>query len=267
MHEDYNRIALYHQVSSLHNSGLKPRLIAELTRCPEDTVRHWIRRDRHPLSNFNQVNLSPSAELSYVIGAVFGDGSLVKAVQHRKGKKWGTHYRIKLSAKDREFVVHFNHCLSKIISRANPYILKRTHRNSMYTVVAKSKILFDFLKGKKVREFKPIIDLYPAEFIRGFADSEGGVSDNHGTPQIRIYNTNLELLCFIRDLLGNRFNIESSIYKAKSVYVLDIAGKDDAYKFTSRIGFNIRRKQDKLEMWVKNLTLKDRFSLGVLDEA
>jgi intein-encoded DNA endonuclease-like protein len=109
-----------------------------------------------------------------------------------------------------------------------------------------------------------------AAFIRGFADSEGSVNKRG---YICIYNADQRLLTYIMDLL-RRFNIESTGQKPTSTrrgtVIRDprtgkkyVANKDcyriyirsrSSVSFYKHVGFTIRRKQRRLENYVKRTT-------------
>jgi intein-encoded DNA endonuclease-like protein len=105
-----------------------------------------------------------------------------------------------------------------------------------------------------------------AAFIRGFADSEGSVSEEG---YIRIHNTDYRLLEYVKDLL-KRLGIESTgpwperrqaktfcdpktmkrYRHNKEVYYIYIRA-DSNINFYKNISLTIRRKQRRLENYVK----------------
>jgi len=110
-----------------------------------------------------------------------------------------------------------------------------------------------------------------AAFLRGFADSEGSVKK---IGQIYIYNTDLRLLTYIQELL-KKFGIESTgpkLLTRRGTVIRDprtgkqyMAKKDCYYiyirtssytNFYKYIGFTIKRKQQRLEEYIKRTTRK-----------
>ena len=85
------------------------------------------------------------------------------------------------------------------------------------------------------------------EFLRSFFDDEGSVvkQGNHGI--IRLYSINLEGLRQIQKML-NEFEINSKIDAGfglkRNVFAIVIK---DLTQFHKKIGFNLKRKQEKLE--------------------
>jgi len=200
----------------------------------------------------NFPDLSPSHELAYIIGVMLGDGHL-----HYNG----SNYEVELGAKDRCFVEEFSRCLTKIMKRDKPYPLWKWKHQEAFTTRATSKFLFHFLKD--YRGIKSVIDVFPADFIRGFADSEGHVAHKTRTlVSVGMSNTELWYLSFIQMLLKSRFNIHSNLQLScrregrKTCYSLMIHRKHDVELFTQRIGFTIPRKQDRLTDFLTNLNIK-----------
>jgi intein-encoded DNA endonuclease-like protein len=109
-----------------------------------------------------------------------------------------------------------------------------------------------------------------AVFIRGFADSEGCV-DKRG--YIFILNTDLRLLTYVKELLrrlgiestGPMLNQRGTIINDPRTWKKYSRNKDEYYiyirassnmNFYRYIGFTIRRKQMRLESYVKRTTRK-----------
>jgi intein-encoded DNA endonuclease-like protein len=124
-----------------------------------------------------------------------------------------------------------------------------------------SKSLFQFLKEKNLSLFKPIIERYPCLFIRGFADAEGcAYIDSHKKYRyvgIKLYNGNLELLEFIKDLLL-KLGIDSTLQTMhlkpprKVYYSININRRESVRRFADKIGFTIQRKSNKLGLVSQN---------------
>jgi len=222
------------------------------------TVENWIYGITKPRPYVypHAVNLNPSKELSYVLGVYYGDGSAWKS---NKG------FFIELQVKDRDFIDEFNRCISWVLNRKKiyPTYVKR----ELFKITTCSKLLYEFLK-KPLEEHKIIIKNFPAEFLRGFYDSEGCVvyrKQKWGKPRIDVdvCNTDLSLLNYIKDILACHFSIYPSkkvhIVKAKpmivggelrhfkkDVYHICISAQESVQKFYNQIGFSIKRKQEKL---------------------
>jgi intein-encoded DNA endonuclease-like protein len=147
---------------------------------------------------------------------------------------------------------------------------KPRYRNDVgkYVVEVRSQTLYELLK-------KPV-DLDGLEkyiehckrcmtaFLRGFADSEGSVSE---VGYIYIYNTDYRLLEYIKELL-KRLAIETTGPKPKNRQGTIARFRNGSYKrrkdsyyiyigagsnmnFYKNIGFTIKRKQGRLENYIR----------------
>jgi len=189
-------------------------------------------------------DLSPTPELSYVLGVCYGDGSKIcESSPTQTGRK----YRIRLNVRDRSFAEEFARCLSEVIGRDEIPVTERTiggGGTKGYRARACCKILYQFIK-KSLQEHKKIVEKNPAPFIRGFFDSEGSVDSN----RIRVVNSNRKILKYVRELLTHHFSISSHIWSEeqmgkgdKTRFVLQVKAQDSLDKFWKKIGLANREK-------------------------
>ena len=252
------RMELYNRAMKLKKErGWGYWKIAKELEISPPTVGHWLYSGTRPDCAYNLPDLTPSPELCYIIGTYWGDGSTSKNLSA---------YSIQLNAKDRDFVEEFVACLGKIFNRDKPSIY--TTAKNAYAVNFRSKKLYEFL-SRPLEEHKPTIEKFPAQFLRGFFDSEGGVCsyvDSNGYWHQCIYadNTNLTLLNYVRDLLERHFSIATpqitighrkgdtnlglgyEIRATKDCYRLRFGKREDTEKFYREIGFSIKRKMERL---------------------
>ena len=89
------------------------------------------------------------------------------------------------------------------------------------------------------------------EFLKAFFDDEGSICKEGKRGIIKLYSINLQGLRQIQKLLIG-FNIQGKIYPGyglkRNVYAILIR---DLRLFHDKIGFNLKRKQDKLEKFIK----------------
>ena len=206
--------------------------------------------------------LRPSEELAYVIGVKVGDGYAGKS---RHTVKSYNRVRIGLKVKDREFAEEFGRCLAEVLGRRpiNPRYRKSLGR---YVVEIRSQTLYELLKKptdlERLKKYIEHCERCTAAFIRGFADSEGCVKKGG---YIFIYNTDYELLTYVKDLLkllgiestgpwpkrlqGKTFydpkTMKRYTYKKECFHIYIRAGSN--VNFYKNIGFTIGRKQRHLE--------------------
>ncbi len=205
-------------------------------------------------------NLEPSEELSYLLGVLKGDGCIYKTTN--KGNRDKADYLIQLGVKDLDFAIAFNDTLEKIFFRKATIITIKNGSGKLFRVALRVKFFYKWYKNQKFSELCKIVEEYPSGFIRGFFDSEGsiGIASRHKENlylSIRFANSNIQTLTFIKKLLKNNFNIESTIKKrivnartidgrlcnfTKPVYVLGFYRKAYIETFFNEIGTSIKRK-------------------------
>ncbi|MFH1234236.1 MAG: LAGLIDADG family homing endonuclease [Candidatus Diapherotrites archaeon] len=236
------------------------------------TLSYWSNRDVELLGGQNWFEEKPSRELAYLIGVMFGDGSITHNAKKQE-------YVIQLESIDRDFAEKFSHCISIVLKKKRDYAVCEDKRGPIYATHTRSKQLYSFFKSIKedFPKAKPFIEEYPAEFIQGLADSEGGPAiSSKNTLRIRVgvaYSTNLELLEYVRSLLYSRFSIGAivnlhkkagitdsvingrPITRTKNVYSLTINSHKGVEDFCFNIGFGIPRKQSRLKEALKILEL------------
>ena len=227
------------------------------------TLSYWFNNDVKLLGGENWFEEKPSRELSYLIGVMFGDGSIT----HNSKKQ---EYIIKLEAIDKDFVKKFSHCVSAVLDRERDYPIHKNKRGPIYSTHARSKQLYYFIKclKKDFSKAKPFIEVYPAEFIQGLADSEGcpciSASKRLSCRIGVAYSTNLPLLEYAKMLLKREYEIISAIRlhkqagvtdsiiggrqitRTKDLYSLEIRPKLNMINFQSNVSFTIKRKREKL---------------------
>jgi intein-encoded DNA endonuclease-like protein len=199
-----------------------------------------------------------------VIGVRLGDGYTYE----RSIRKTSRGYIIALGAKDKEFVEEFGRCLGNVLGRKPIRPWKDVRR---YIVEAKSKTLYKLLRKpidlKRIRSYVEHCPKCVAAFLRGLFDSEGNVGKDG---YIRLYNTNYEILVYAQRLLWRYFGIESTgpwphkqkgtpmhdprtrkLYKANEDCYYIYIGAKSLPRFYRYIGFTIKRKQKRLEEYLK----------------
>ncbi len=209
--------------------------------------------------------LEPSEDLAYVIGVLCGDGSVWEKGRVRKGYRRVVIY---LEAKDREFVEEFAIRIGRVLNRPPPRV--RVKSTGYYYVEVESRTLYELLKKpidiEKIRKYVEHCERCMAMFLRGFFDSEGGVSERG---LISLTNSNYELMLYVQELL-KRFGIETRGPRLKSkqgtpfynplrgkvyihkrdVYVIYVE-TNCTVNFYRYVGFTILRKRARLEDYLR----------------
>jgi intein-encoded DNA endonuclease-like protein len=265
------RIKMYNDVRKLRKRGLSITEIREKIYrkyrkygvwISESTISNWLRGVCNPYNGRGIPSLElleSSEDLGYVIGVRLGDG-----YTYEEGDDCG----IGLKAKDKEFVEKFGICLGNVLGRRPVRPWKDAGR---YAAVVVSKALYKLLREpidlKRIKKYVEHCPKCTAAFLRGLFDSEGCVRKEG---YIILYNTNYELLTYTQKLLLRRFGIESTgpwpntqrgttihnprtgkQYKAnKDCYYIYIRA-ESLPKFYRYIGFTIKRKQKRLEEYLR----------------
>ncbi|MEM1575803.1 MAG: LAGLIDADG family homing endonuclease [Nitrososphaerota archaeon] len=263
------RSQMYDDVIKLRKQGLNYIQIQKEIyekyglRLPQPTISTWINRKKHPLGRVNKFDDKPSPELAYVIGAIFGDGSLYF-------DKHYFHFLILLAVNDKEFANEFGKNLAKVLGKKGPYKPFWDEHRKQWVVEVTSILLYKFL-NKPLRELKPYIEYSnktASAFLRALFDGEGCMFTKRYPKKyirtLRLYSTDKELLNYAKFLLEKYFNINTTgphlerksgevkhfpngrITKTtKDFYYLYIRTNSllNFYKF---INFSIKRKQQRL---------------------
>lgn len=199
---------------------------------------------------------------AYLLGVYYGDGSIYHNPKKTKG------YIIELQVKDRDFIDIFSSKINSLLNK-KPNIrlrvrkpdkrLGKYYQQTIWCARVCSKDLFYFLKDTKFSDIK--FPEHRLEFIKGFVDSEGCVNITpKGYAQIRMYGTNIGLLKNLKKWLktiGIKVNFHKKLYAysysfgKKPMGQLVIYRRDLIERFAKLINFNIGRKKEILNNWVK----------------
>ncbi len=196
------------------------------------------------LRSIKQYEMSPA--LAYLWGVMRGDGCAYVS------NSWF----LRLEAKDEDFVREFHKSINIVEPNCSPctYLTKRGY----WQCAVGNKSLYHAYINFDASTMLNATDKEKIMFIKGFYDSEGSV---YAVAPRAIYctNTNPDMLILIQKLLTS-LGIYSSLhelYKSKPVtrwrkphyqkqYHLMIHGRWNIIPFCDKIGFTIKRKQERL---------------------
>ncbi len=213
-------------------------------------------------------NLAPRGELAYLIGFYLGDGS-----------RAGGQKKVRFKLVDSEQT----HFLNRLVARVLSTKPRRIRTDGHFCFINyDTALLYDFLQ-KPLDELRPWIEPYSRDFLRGFFDAEGYTSPSIDRRRrafvgacFGVANTNLGLLRFVRDLLirlgistrlritnreGQSMRVQGGVYvRRHDVYHLISNRKQNLITFNARVGFQMRKKEEKLRDLVELSTWEDRRS-------
>ncbi len=209
---------------------------------PPMTIYWWITGKTKP----GTTPLKTAPELGYIIGTALTDACRSTTA--------------KLRVKDRDYAEKYAQKLSKITGKK--YQISKT-KDGRYVVYHNGTTIRYICK---INLWKIIAYIYPNEFLKGAFDGDGGpcVSPSKGKLYIAITigNSSIEFLKFVEYLLklknihchwrkvrkeNEEIIIKNMKVKVKETYQLVIYRKNDIKKYTQQIGFEIKRKQQKLQ--------------------
>lgn len=209
--------------------------------CSNGCRGEWMKNhDASPL--LVKPNLSPSPELSWILGTMYSDGS---RYTDGKGRE-----QIELKALDLEYVAAFGRCVASVVGRKYEIGEAKTPKGKrLFRVRFVNKILGRFFGDRDLkREHRDIAERFPTMFLQAFFDGDGGAYFGKGRGFVQCYGENRNLLNYISHLLGT-LGIGSTVSTKKSAgtFRCSVWGRDNINKFRELIGFSIGRKQERLE--------------------
>jgi intein-encoded DNA endonuclease-like protein len=267
------RIKAFNDVHKLRKRGLSyTKIRKEIYRryrvwISLSRISDWLRGVTSPYNGRRIPSLEllePSEDLAHVIGMRLGDGSAWEAHRAYEGYREAV---ISLKAKDKEFVEESAIRVARVLGCRPPKVYFDA-REGRHCFMIKSRTLYELLKKpidiKKLRKYIEHCPKCMAACLRAFFDSEGSVND-HGV--IIVVNTNYQLLKYVQyllrkvgivakgpDLVHRRGSIVyikgRKCRRRRNVYSIYIRPRD-ALKFYKHIGFTIKRKQQRLEDYLR----------------
>ncbi|MBI2507945.1 hypothetical protein HYV89_03250 [Candidatus Woesearchaeota archaeon] len=272
----------YNEVMGLRKKDWSlPKIFSFLSKKGMDvsygTISDWIYTDKKPFQDkvLSKISKQPkflTMEKSYVLGVLCGDGYI---------RINGGQYLVGLDVCDEDFANKFRECLTSVyglIPSKNKRAIKSTNLcknpKPRYTINLTSKLVVkDLLKYSK--SFKTKEWIVPQEilesnleiksaFLMGLFDSEGSASlkKSYGV-YLSVCSGNKEPLLKVKEILKNDFDINLISIDEGAVMRLKSSGYNNVKNFCDKIGFTIKRKQDKLEKGLSSYIRKGvrRYSL------
>ena len=253
------REKLFRAVLELRKEGLSyNQIIGKIetehgVRLNKSHVSDWISGKHRPFGYVRAFDPKPCTELAYAIGVSLGDAST------SSGRKNYNH-KIKLRVIDREFAEEFARCLGVLLRRLPPRVKWHEKTHSWHTELS-SLLLKKFLT-QDLKTLIPSIKHCQAckgAFLRGFYDSEASIRGR----QLRVYNGEIEKLKLVCSLLGSlgvsttgphlrgekggMVSIKGKMYHVNKDQHYVYVRTDSLLAFYERVGFTIKRKQERLE--------------------
>jgi len=267
------RIRAYDKAVRLAKEGRPGTEISKETGTPDATVRGWLVNGRKPWTRYEFFKPRYSDQLTYVIRVYMGDGSI---------SRWRNRFSLRLGRKDKEFADKFSSTCAQVLGK-KPYSVRHVRDRGTYeTIISKASFCKFLQQGltyldRYVRE-------HPSGFVRGLADSGGcptvTTTRKRGKPWFFVQvvvaaSTSIRLLSYTRTILRECLGIKATlVYKGKPrpsvfknklfrskkrVFDLRISRFGDVKRLTRVVGFELARKQEKLDAAI---AVGDKFGSG-----
>ncbi len=245
----------YKKAMQMLNKGVGPTKVSRELDIPKPTVKRWkYKGEKPPLARWIP---KPSKELAYIIGVLYGDGSLY-INRHC--------YKIQLMVNDYEFAEIFSKNMARLLNKK--YVKPKWNKiENRWVAIYFSKAFYTWYKQQNLDTLKPYIEYSRetvANFLRGLYDSDGGhyIYKKKRYSRIHLSNNNKDLLRYVQHLLEKYFGInatgpyistkagtENEMRNGKTAktnhnnYLIVISRRQYTEKFLSMIGFSIEEKQ------------------------
>ena len=267
------RIRAYDRAVHFAQKGHSITEISSETGMPDATIREWLLNGRRPWTRYELFKPTASDQLSYAIGVYIGDGSIFR---------WRNRSFLRLSVKDREFADKFSCTCAQILGR-EPYSVRYVEDRDRYETNVANVSFCKFLTRGLI-ELDRYVREHPSGFVRGLADSDGcpavTTTKKRAEPWFFVQvvvatSTSIRLLRYTQTILGKYLGLKAtlvykgkprpSVYKnrlfhsRKKVFDLRISRFSDAKKFSQVVGFELARKQKKLDAAI---AVHERFGSG-----
>ncbi len=182
-------------------------------------------------------NIEDYPEFYYIIGAIEGDGSLDKKL-----------YRIKLNVIDFDFIYKIIEIMNNLSpnTKIHTYPKKvRGNRKPQLEFHMNCKAFFN----RQLYNLKPKTEKEICFYLKGLFDAEGCIYFNPKIRRKRLIisqkdTKKLDYCFYLLNKIGIKLNKE---YRPGNRSELNTRKLEEIIKFNNKIGFFIKRKQEKLE--------------------
>ena len=191
----------------------------------------YLKKHRLGLVRNIKVDWSKKECIAYVLGALWGDGNIEYYYSKRSV------YRVVLKVKNKNFARRFFNELKNI--NLNPHIGRQGE--GLWKVQVCSKEFVTYLKLLRISKAKEELrgERVKSAFLAGLFDAEGSVRPAKGTLQLRIFNTDRELIDLAsrlsKELGFNLTRSERKLPSGKTYFTLSLCNKQNVNSFLGKI--------------------------------
>jgi intein-encoded DNA endonuclease-like protein len=254
------------KIKELYSRGLSSRAVGCKLGISHARVLQLLDKEYAPRRSITKLIPNPyykklTKERAYILGVMCGDGCVFSGDAHKK--QWTyKNYIVHLSVKDKDFIDEFIKCVKSVYGiTPSLYFRNRNNKNKKWSNIWVAKItrklIYEDLNSysfgcKSWCVPKEIVNCKKKDvvghFLRGFYDSEGSVTQGPRSFTLSICSINKKALVQVKKLI-NGFGISTSrIYNNRpGLFNIAICGNKNLEIFLKKIGFSIKRKQDKIK--------------------
>ncbi len=255
------------KLKTLYDKGYTLKQISRQLNRSRDSVRYKLREKKYERNFEESIKFHEkmsikklkkdfrilTAEKAYILGVLCGDGCFYK--NHKTNVS-----SVILGVKDKDFADKFDDSFQKIYGIK----LYRGRQNNIFVASTNRKIVCRDISqygsfGSQIWKIpEKIIDSEDKQiiikFLQGFSDSESHV--NPSGSDIAVYSSNKCSLYQVL-ILFRKLGIWATMTKTRDndkIWQINISGKLNLRKFDTVIGFNIKRKKERIEKYINNIT-------------
>jgi intein-encoded DNA endonuclease-like protein len=249
----------YQRVMSLKKKGVGQIKLARIAGISQHTIHDWLYLGAKP-KRLRKIKLLPlkakelTPELGYILGVIESDGCLCKSKRNEsRGENFD--YALILGVTDKDFADFFTQQVEKWCDY-KPYTSVTPPRGmgtkDVYWVRLRSKDAYEFLNSFDLNQLKKAPKEVKSMFLRGFFDGDGSVCK-----AIHIGVTNKETITLANRLLKSLGIKSGHIHTKPTIFGTPfhhfiIASAKSLQRFQEKVGFSIKRKQDRLVALVQS---------------
>jgi len=266
-------------VVRLYKSGLSSRKVGGMLNISHARVLKILRSEDisrrpviKPIINPSHKELTPSR--AYLFGVMCGDGCIFSGREYKKKWSYMSHI-VHLSVKDKDFLDEFVKNFQEVYG-ISPSVYYRDRKNKKWSNIwiarINRKLVYEDLAQYNFSNMWVVPDeiieskdkRIICSFLRGVYDSEGSVMIGPRSATISFCSTNERGIKQIRKLISkvgieiSRIMENNNSLIKKPCYYFYITHSKNYLIFLREIGFSIKRKEDKLITYMKNLKGKNR---------
>jgi len=271
----FNFSPLRKEIVKLYELGLSARNVGKKLKISHSRVLKILESENidrrkivKPILNEDYLKLTISR--AYLLGVMCGDGCVFSGIEN-KGKWFFKSYIVHLSVKDRDFLDEFiKHFIN--VYGFSPKIYYRDRKNKKWSNIwvarVKRKLVYEDLArynfgGNKWKVPNEVINSKEeivCSFLKGFYDSEGSFIIGSRGASLSIYSTSkkgIEEVKRLTEGIGikvSEIKIDSRPFRKNECYYFFITDRKSFRAFLNKMGFSIKRKQDRVLHYLSKLS-------------